>query len=161
MKKFRQTLKPVSVMWILLFMIAVLATGCASSKNLGKDKLSDEASKAFESFEVLPDHHYYYCGSNVKPDGILAIQKSYTLSEGLWIKTEPDNKKLKHWVETMQGNISSPPYGYYLLTPDGKQIGMIYTRWDPGAVEMLEDNKVSVHKPRKGAEKSSKPSFAR
>jgi len=163
MSEFGDKIKPVPARWVILFMIAAFVAGCAAGpKNFGKNKLSDEAAKAFESFQVLPDHAYYYSGSKVSPDAILAVHNSYVMtSDDLWTKTSPDSKQLKFWVETLQKSAANPPYGYFLLTPDGKQIGVIYTRWDPGPVEMGEGNQVSVYLPDKDKDKRSTPRMLR
>jgi hypothetical protein len=141
----------------LLYLVLALE-GCAGSKIYGKNQLSEEVKKSFKAFQVLPDHNYYYSGSKVEPDAILAVHQSYVLtSDDLWTKTAPDSKQLKFWVETKQGSIANPAYGYAILTPDGKQIGIIYTRWDPGPVEMGEGNQVSIYLPSKDRDKRSRP----
>jgi hypothetical protein len=76
-----------------VFIIMVLIIGCASGA-IGKYKLSDEVRKTFISSSVLPDHNYYYSGASDRPDGILAVHKSYTLtSADLWIEARPDRKQ--------------------------------------------------------------------
>ena len=159
----KDTIRAISAGWIFLFMTAAILAGCAAGpKNFGKNKLSDEAAKAFESFQVLPDHTYYYSGSQVSPDAILAVHNSYVMtSDDLWSKTSPDGKQLKFWVESLQKSAANPAYGYFLLTPDGKQIGVIYTRWDPGPVEMGAGNRVSVYLPDKDKVKRSTPRLLR
>jgi len=163
MNELGKRFTPVSSQWILLLVVIGLFAGCAAnSKNFGKNKLSDEASKSFESLQVLPDHTYYYCGSEAKPDAILAVNNSYVLtSDDLWTKSAPDGKKLKYWVESMQNSVATPPYGYFLLSPDGKQIGAIYTRWDPGPVEMGKGNRVSIYLPNKDKGERSTPRMMR
>jgi len=163
MNKSIKKIKPLPAQRLLLVVIAVLFAGCAAgSKTYGINKLSDDAAKAFESFRVLPDHNYYYSGLNVSPDAILAIHNSYVLtSEDLWTQTAPDGKQLKFWVESLQGSVANPAYGYTILTPDGKQIGVIYTRWDPGPVEMGEGNQVSIYLPDKEKDKRSTPRLMR
>jgi hypothetical protein len=58
---------------------------------------------------------------------------------------EADSKEVKYWLETMQQNISDPPYGYKILHPKGKQIGLYYSKWDPLPVQMEGENKVSIY----------------
>jgi len=155
MTKLIQPKKKWGDFFIIIAMI--LVAGCASGP-AGKYKLSDEVKKTFVSFMVLPDHNYYYSGSSDRPDGILAVHKSYTLtSADLWIETNPDSRQIKSWVEEMRKNISHPPYGYNVLTPDGKQIGVIYTPWDKGILKMKGKNQVEIGLPSRDTERMKAP----
>ena len=92
------------IFFIIITMTLVI--GCASGA-IGKYKLSDEVRKSFISFQVLPNHNYYYSGLSSRPEGILAVHKSYTLtSADLWIEANPDSKQLKYWVEEMRKEIT-------------------------------------------------------
>ena len=117
--------------------------------NYGSNKLSDAARDKIENFQVLPDHNYYYTGSNVRPQALIAIHKSYTVSEGIWKKVEPTSKDLKYMVGVMQKSVAEPPYGYDILDPQGKLIGIFYSRWDPWPVKMEGGNKVTIYAPDK------------
>ena len=134
----------------LVFLITALALLIGCSGTFGKYKRSDEVTKTYETYQVLPDYNYYYSGSNINPEAVLGIQKSYTLtSADLWIAVTLDAKQLKYWVETMQKNIARPPDGYYILDNKGKPVGIYYTRWDTGPVEMQGENQVEVYLPDK------------
>ncbi|MFC1817186.1 hypothetical protein ACFL0M_14915 [Thermodesulfobacteriota bacterium] len=135
---------------ILFFFAMTTFVGCLA--NYGTYRASDEVNKAFEAFQVLPDYTYYYSGSDVSPDAIIGIHKRYKLSSAdLWTKVDPTSKQLKYWVEamTMENHRGFPesPDGFYVLDPDGNQIGIYYTLWAPGPVKMEEDNQVSVYLP--------------
>lgn len=133
---------------VILLITIPLSTGC--SGNFGNYKRSNDVNKIFESLQILPDHNYYYSGSDVEPEAIIAVHKSYTLtSADLWWKTEPDSKKLKGWVDNMNQKITRPSKGYYILDPNGKQVGMYYTPWNKGFVKMEGENHVSIGLPGK------------
>jgi len=135
----------------MLFFIAMTTfLGCLA--NYGRNMLSDEVNNVFESFQVLPDHTYYYSGSDASPDAIIGIHKRYELdSADVWTKVDLANKQLKYWVETMAmaslKGYPAFPDGYYILDPDEKPIGVYYTPWDPGPVRMEGENRVTVYLP--------------
>ena len=147
------------IFFIIITMILVI--GCASGST-GKYKLSDEVRKTFISFQILPDHNYYYSGPNDRPEGILAVHKSYTLtSADLWWKADADSKQLKSWVDEMRKNTSRLPYGYNISTPDGKQIGVLYTPWDQGILKMKGEHQVEIGLPSRDTERMRAPRLLR
>lgn len=135
----------------MILTIAFLFWGCALHlADSGKNQFSSGAREIFESFLVLPNANYFYIGSNISPDAIIAVDKNYTVtSSGIWIKVEPEPKDLKYWVETMQRNIGLSPDGYKMFDPKGNLIGFYYSRWDPWPVRMEGENKVWIYPPDK------------
>jgi len=150
MKAINQNIRKILMLGIILTNTILFNACMANMANYGRNQVSNEARQTFESYQVLPDHNYYYIGSNVHPDALIAVDKSYTVtSSDIWIKLEPDKKEIKFLVETMQRNVSNSPYGYNMLDPKGKLIGFYYSRWDPGPVQMDGENKVSIYPPDK------------
>lgn len=153
-KKHKRLIERVACLALSFF----LMTGCMASKNMGGYQASDEVRQIFESYQVLPDHHYYYSGSNVKPSAIIAIDKHYILtSDDLWKKEDVDSNKLKFWVETMMKKFTNMPHGFYILNPAGKRIGFYYSYLSHGPVEMEGNNRVSVYLPEDDKEEIRPP----
>ena len=150
MKSINQHIRKLTVSGIILT-ASILFSACAvNMASYGRNQVSSEARQTFESYQVLPDYNYYYIGSNVHPDALIAVDKSYTLaSEGIWIKLELGKKEIKFMVDTIQRNVSNPPYGYNILDPKGKLIGFYYSRWDAWPVKMEGENKVWIYPPDK------------
>ena len=122
----------------------------ANTANYGRNQFSNEARRIFEDFRVLPDYNYYYTGSNVHPDALIAVHKSYTVtSEGVWTKMEAADKNLKYLVETLLKDLSPSPNGYNILDPHGKQIGLYYSKWDPLPAKMVGEKSVWIYPPDK------------
>lgn len=135
---------------LLISVILALFVGCAGLKHFGKYKLSDEVKSTFGSSPVPVGYHFYYSGSSTRPTAIMGILKSYTLTAtDLWTRVVLDPKTLQSWVESMQKRFFHPPYGYYILDPDGNRIGIYYTPWDPGPVKMEGNNRVSIYLPHR------------
>ena len=131
------------LMFILIFTIA-LFSACAG--NYIRYKVSDEVEKSFKSFQALPDYTYYYDRGGHRPGAIIAIHKSYALGNAdLWYQVDLSGDQLKSLVKAMINHSSTRlPYGYYMLDPQGKPIGMYFTRLSPGAVILEENNRVVV-----------------
>lgn len=120
--------------------------GCKTA-NYGRFKSSLEVEKIFKSGQVLSGHQYYYSGSNTNPDAVMGIHQNYALDDEFWNKAGDIQKELKSWVE--QININLMASGYYIMTPDGKKIGVYYSPWSTGPVKMGDNNQVIIHLPDK------------
>lgn len=132
-----------------LFLLAVtgfMLIGCKTA-NYGTYRVNPEVDKLFVSGQVLADHKYYYSGSNARPDAVMGIQKNYTLDEEFWSKADDVQKNLKYWAEQINKNLKAS--GYYILAPDGKKIGIFYSSWSTGPVQMEGNNRVIVYLPDK------------
>ena len=128
---------------VLIIMVSMLI-GCKTA-NYGKFKQSREVEKIFTSGQVLSDHKYYYTGSNSRPSTVMGINKNYTLDDEFWDKAKDIQKELKLWVGQMSKSMNV--WGYYILAPDGQQIGIYYSRRDTGSVKMGENNQVAISLP--------------
>ena len=135
-----------------LALAASLLAGCAGIDrgSYGTLRLSTSASAAFESARVLPDHHYYYTGSDNNPDAIIAIQRKYTLETRLWKSVEATPKQLKDWVDRLTDlrGYGLKTLGSDILGPNGETIGIWYSKKsDFTTVRLLDDNRVMVYPP--------------
>ena len=153
---------------LFLFSLVFLINACASSGNYGYFEYSDETKKIFESYQVLPDHNYFYSGSDARPDAIIALQKEYTLQTKLWKPIEMTSKQLKRWVNYGSSNraVLSPTvrYGRDLFDNNGAKIGVWYSlkHWNARtAIEMIDESKkiVSIATPIKPTVQKSKPAI--
>lgn len=134
-----------------------LVAGCAANReareNAGSLKLSLEVSEIFQTYRVLPNHRYYYTGSNTKPSAIIGIDQDYTLSTRLW-KEVPDltSEQLKKWVDHMLG--FRPPvrtFGASILNGKGEQVGVWYSPFNNTPVAVQADNRVEIIPPSRAS----------
>ena len=130
--------------WLVLIIMVSMLIGCKTA-NYGTFKQSREVEKIFTSGQVLPDHKYYYTGSNSRASTVMGINKNYTLDDEFWDKAKDIQKDLKLWVGQLSKAMNV--WGYYILAPDGQRIGIYYSRRDTGPVEMGENNKVTISLP--------------
>jgi hypothetical protein len=124
---------------VLIILTAFLiVSGCA--QNFGRYQLSSEVRQAFTSYRVLPDYKYYYAGREHRPDAILGIHRDYTLDNDLWSKIDLTSAQLRDWSSSRQ-----MAYGYYILDPAGKRIGIWYSRFSGVPVKMEAGNRIVVY----------------
>jgi hypothetical protein len=129
-------------------MILTLFTGCFA--NYGKYTRSWDVTKMFESLQMPAEYKYYYAGSDKEPDALLGILRKYTLNNDLWKETEMDSKQLQRWLDEIELiGYSKLAYGYFILDPEGKPIGIYYSKWEGGPVKMVSGNQVVILLPDK------------
>ncbi len=129
-----------------VLMLAVLTAGCAV--NWGSIRYSPEATRIFKTYQVLPDHRYYYTGRDSMPDAIIGIDNRYTLVTRFWHEVDPDTEKFKKmtdniWIKTDERNAR----GAWIMEPSGKRVGIWYSSWSWTGVKVLEDNQIVIYSP--------------
>ncbi|MDF1594152.1 MAG: hypothetical protein P1P89_21800 [Desulfobacterales bacterium] len=130
----------------LTLTILTLLTGCFA--NYGKYSRSRDVAKMFETLQVPGDYKYYYTGSDKDPDALMGLQRDYALNNDLWKETEMDRKQLKKWIDEINLiGYSSSANGHLILDPNGKTIGIYYSKWDGGPIKMESGNQVLIHLP--------------
>ena len=92
--------------WIALVIIALAAMILAfwrfSGGRFGELRPSREATEAYTSFRVDPEKEYYSSGSDVYPNALMGIDKSWVLESDLWKKRELTETGMKELVMNMQ-----------------------------------------------------------
>jgi hypothetical protein len=133
----------------ILFLSLILLAGCA--ENYGHLQRSKEVDKIFKTYRVLPDHKYFYTGPAGRPDAIMGIHKDYNLETTEWVNFDPSGDTLKTGVDSINFHNSSRvrnyPYGFIILDPEGKQVGVWYSIWDWTTVLREGDNRIKVFPP--------------
>lgn len=142
---------------VLLF--CFLAGGCATSQPQGKLVLAGDVTRLIESATVLPDHTYYYTGPQDKPDAIIAIDNRFTLQSKYWIKVEDVAAQLEKWNRLIdnahripfeqEGPITLSPFyrGARIMTPDGKQAGIWYSRHEHTVIQFPDPATIIIYAP--------------
>jgi len=146
---------------VALLLLSFLAGGCATKaekQNWGKIVQTDEATQLVESATVLPDHTYYFTGPEAGPDAIIAIDNSFTLQSKYWIKVDNVAEKLKDWNRYIDNdhrfkgsNVRARMMlrygGFWIMTPDGKQAGLWYSRHDTTVIQFPDPSTIIIYAP--------------
>ena len=145
-------------LFLFLLLVAVFfMASCAGTVNYGQFVLNDNVKKAFETYQLPPNHTYFYSGPDAFPVAVIGIRNEYHLESKYWKPVDLTVTQLKRWLE-MGGRSRDGYYlnknGAALLTPDGGQIGIWYAvrNWkDRATVKMIDDKTVNVSPPLQDA----------
>ena len=129
---------------ILCSIILIACSGCSMS-NYGKLESNREITQAFESYQILPNHRYYYWGTHSRPVAIAGIKEEYELISNLWVKIDPESNDFRNLIEkiSIQGSGSTiNPWGFIILGPSGKNLGVWYSAIRAAAVEINANSQI-------------------
>ena len=141
-----------------LILVGFLAGGCAVPSNYGRMVRDGEVAKFIESATVLPNHTYYFTGPEARPDAIIAIDNSFTLTSKYWIKVDDVANKLKDWNSLIDNahRITWDTYeGFQIMTPDGRQAGIWYSLYDYTVVQFPDSSTIILYTPPIGDDSDS------
>ncbi|MGZ3596429.1 MAG: hypothetical protein ACXWMS_01005 [Syntrophales bacterium] len=101
-------------------------------KNYGSIVADGRVMEAFDKFQVNPNYDYFYSGSEVYPNAVMGLDKSYTLESDLWKKVDMTPAKLREIVTSMKDkaatvNLMTSLHGFVILDDEGKRIGVWYS----------------------------------
>jgi hypothetical protein len=140
--------------WIGLTIIALAALILAfwrfSGGRFGELRPSREATEAYTAFRVDPDKIYYSSGSDVYPNALMGIDRSWALESDLWKKRELTDLELKEIVMNMQSRAMewAPLQGFDIVDDRGWKIGDWYSILGLSiAIEVVGEKRVVITTP--------------
>ena len=112
--------------WCFVLLVApILLLLVACSGNYGKLLYSKEIGQNFRNFEMHGDYKYYFRGRAARPTAIVGIDPEFDFSSEFWTAVEPEQFK------TMVGRLTVNDYGIvngaYIISPDGRKVGVWYS----------------------------------
>ena len=136
----------ITVVLIISMIIAIVIGGCKTG-NFGRLQSDPEATRAFETLKVLPDHTYYFRGTASSPRVIAGIHEDFTLNSNLWTQIDTQSDEFRRLVRivSLQGmgtGEAVQPWGFNILTHDGRYVGIWYSVWRSASVEVGENNEI-------------------
>ena len=133
------------VVHIILFSMIILAlSGCSTSK-YGKLESDKEIKQSFESYQVLPNHKYYYRGVSSKPVVIVGIEENYELNLTMWVKIDTESGDYRRLIDivSLQGMGNTiEPWGFRILDKTGNYVGVWYSALRAAAVDINENRQI-------------------
>ncbi len=118
-----------------------------SKGRYGKLRPSKDAAAAYESFSVDPGRHYYISGSDVCPNAVIGMVKSWTLKTDLWRRRELDAAGMKGLVQNMQRKAAESGralHGFDILDNHGEIIGNGYSGLDVRVTVRIDGDRTAV-----------------
>ena len=138
----------------VLFLAALQSTlnSCASISKNSTITTSREATAIWNSYQILPNYHYYIWGPVSQPFYIVGIDDKYRLKTQQWKPVDLTPEMLKNWLNYIEPRVGYDPfpYGSFITGPNGERIGLWYSVQDwqqVGSANLSEDNEVSLTTP--------------
>lgn len=138
---FRARLFPAIV---LSFIIMFVLSGCAVS-NYGKLKSDQDIAHAFQAYQILPGHQYYYRGTFSRPIVVAGIKEKFELNSKLWVKIDtqsPDFRTLIDRISLQGTGTTVQPWGFTIQDKSGHDVGVWYSAIRAAAVEINDNNQI-------------------
>ena len=129
---------------VLFFMFLTILGGCAMS-NYGRLESNSDITRTFETYQVIPDHTYYYRGTFSRPFVIVGINKNFELNSKLWVEIDPQSKDFRTLIDrvSLQGSGSTTrPWGLRILDHSGSAVGVWYSAIRAATVEVNENGQI-------------------
>ncbi len=130
---------------VAFFGILIVFNGCFA--NYGRLKLSADVQHAFENFQAFKNHRYYYSGRENKPSAIIGVHRDYRFESRYWTEVDLQKTSLKELVNRLYPYDYFPPYGYYILDPNGNKAGIWFSQFGQTSIRLENDNRLVVVTP--------------
>ena len=131
-----------------LFML----TGCVTTGNTSYS-YSQDVDHMFQPPKptLLQNHTYYFRGTETEPDSIIAIDNQFPMTSKAWARVDITRKMLDDWafwLDTYLGWWDCPYRGVKLFAPDGRQVGVGYSRFTFSVIKMSGPETIVVYPPQ-------------
>ena len=130
---------------IVLLFISLTAFGGYAISNYGRLESSPDITRAFEAYQIMPDHTYYYWGTFSKPVAITGINKNFNLNSEMWAEIDAQSKDFHKLIDlaSFKGvGCGTRPRGFTILDHSGRNVGVWYSTVHAAAVEVKEDGQI-------------------
>ena len=129
----------------MVIAVALFSLSACTAANYGKLKSNSDMTQAFETYQALPDHRYYYRGTASRPTVIAGISESYHLSSKLWVEIDPASGEFRQIIDriSLQGSGGTTrPWAFDILDNTGKVVGVWYSAARAAVVEIDEKGRI-------------------
>ena len=129
---------------VLFFLILMALSGCTMS-NYGMLKPNLEVKQSFETYQILPNHKYYFRGVESRPSVIVGINENYELNLKLWVQIDPESEDFRIIIDrvSLQGmGTTVEPWGFNIIDEAGNYVGVWYSAIRAAAVKVNENRQI-------------------
>jgi hypothetical protein len=129
----------------LIMSISIILASCA--QNYGSLQKSPDIARAFQTYQLLEDYRYYYSGRENKPSAIIGVHRSYSFNSKYWTEIESTPSAFKKTVRRLYPMHDHPPYGAYIIDPNGKRAGIWFSSVNFATIKLEGDNRLVIYSP--------------
>ena len=130
---------------IILFAMILIPLGGCTLSNYGKLKSNPEIKQSFETYQILPNHKYYFRGVKSRPTVIVGINENYELNSNLWVQIDPESEDFRTIIDrvSLQGmGTTAEPWGFNIIDHAGNYVGVWYSAIRAAAVKVNENRQI-------------------
>ena len=145
--------------WRTMMVLMLLVTaGCAvGTGQYGSATKSTAVDRVFLSGPLPAEYRYYYNGVKSEPTAILGLRREYSLRSDFWTEIDLNDHQMREWRKfflqsmTWYDDLSNGRMtydGYRLSDQQGKNVGILYSRYGWIVIEFLPGNGILVYPPQ-------------
>ena len=130
---------------VIMFLMFLTILGGCKTANYGRLESNPDITSAFEAYQIMPDHTYYYRGSASRPFVIVGIHKNFELNSKLWVEVDPQSKDFRSTIDriSVQGmGGTTQPWGFKILDHSDRVVGVWYSASRAAAVKVNENGQI-------------------
>jgi hypothetical protein len=127
--------------WLLAFTPLIMVLGCGDPT--GTLEESAELTQNFSQNGYRNNYTYYYIGRENTPTAIIGIDNKFVFEPDFWQEFPSDSAALNRLIGRLS-NYTREPRGYYLLGPEGQEIGVLLSVRGLYAVKIKKNGKVQI-----------------
>ena len=145
MKRFKAPAGNFRKTILLLVMGLIVFMSCTASQNYGTLKSNSDVTQAFQYYQILPDHTYYFRGTESRPFVVAGIHKNFTLDSPIWVEIDMNSKDFQTLIDrvSLQGTGRAfEAWGFTILDSTGRAVGVWYSAIRAAAVEVDENGRI-------------------
>ena len=132
---------------VISFIMILFALGGCSTSKFGRLELDKEVKRSFQSYQVLPNHKYYYWGVSSSPRAIVGIEDTYELISRMYTQIDTESEDYRRLIDivSLQGMGNTvEPWGFRILDKTGNYVGVWYAAVRATSVN-INDNRQIVN----------------
>ncbi len=135
---------------VLSSMFVLALSGCSTSnygrsESYGRLESDREIKRSFESYQVLPNHKYYFRDVSSSPIVIIGIEETYELILKMWTPVDTESDDYRKMIDIIslnaEGN-TSEPWGFRILDNKGNYVGVWYSARQATAVGINDKRQI-------------------
>jgi hypothetical protein len=135
---------------LLLVAVSFALTGCVTCQECGSLKRDHEITRLFLGNEIVPGYNYYFAGRSQWPSAVMAIDSSYSIKAEFWKPVQLEGKELSDWLQSAinwKGSQQTRENGAEILNPEGRRVGIFFSKYDNLITKFLSDSVIQVYPP--------------
>ncbi len=138
------------ILYLLVAGAAATLLGCAPCEECGSLKRQHEVTNLFLNNEIIPGYDYYYNGREQWPSAIMAIDPNYSIKSDFWKPVGLEGDELSKWIRSTtlwKPSRRTSLNGAEILDPNGKRVGVFFSKYDNLITKFEADNVIQVYPP--------------